>query len=168
MTNNPPHEILVLLGVLLTAMMPVWIMYGAIRKFVDSKSEGDAPPTIFGRFRRNVVSYEETVLYYSIFLFGSFSVFVIFLIDDSYFNGLVIFTLAMFFSLSLAIAINSFRNPFLFRPKTKVSPQNDVSVFYVRVPEVSPRRDFIPPPAPAPAPIPRIIFVQPANNIEAV
>ena len=145
-SNHPYQDVIVVAGVLLAALSPSWSLYYAARRFVSKRSGGNLPPVIFGRYRRNVVTYNETVLYNVIVV----SVTMFSIAHSIIYQTLhsVYFVVFMFFVITIMIAVKALKNPFLFRPKSQVIPQNEGSFFYVRAPEIVPRRDFLPSPAP--------------------
>ena len=163
-SNNPFKDLIVIGGVLFAALAPSWILYFAARRYVSVRSEGNLPPAIFGRYRRNVVSFNETVFYNAI----SVAVSIVGIAISIFFHSLYPYYLYIFtyFVITLIIAVKAFQDPFLFRPKTRVTSENECSVFYVNRPEIIPRRENLPPSAPVHVANHNhnIIFVQPANN----
>ena len=129
------------------------------------RSEGSLPPVIFGRYRRNVVSFNETIFYY-IFVVAVTTVVIAFNITFHYLYISVCIIVFKFFAITLIIAVKAFKDPFLFHPKSRITPQNEASVFYVNRPEIIPRRDYFHPAAPVTVANhnQNIIFVHPANN----
>ena len=161
-STQPFKDVFVIFGVMLSAMTPFWILYFAARRFVSLRSEGNLPPTIFGRYRRNVVTYNETIVYNTIAVAGSILVTWLSVITETMIS--VYLHAILFFVITLVMTIKAFKNPFLFRPNARVGPEKEGSVFYVRTPEVKPRRDNFPPPAPSSAPRHTFIYVLPAHK----
>ena len=166
-SNHPYQDVIVIVGVILAALTPSWSLYYAARRFVSRRSEGNLPPAIFGRYRRNVVSYNETVFYNIIVVAISMSLIALVIVFHTVI--VVYIQVSMYFVITLVIAVKAFKDPFLFRPKSKIIPHNEGSVFYVRPPDIVPRRDYVyvPPPAPVTGLHRNIIFVRPAKNREA-
>ena len=58
--------LIVFSGIILAEMLASWILYFSSRRFVRARSKGNPPPAIFGRYRRNVVTYNETIVFNTI------------------------------------------------------------------------------------------------------
>ena len=159
-STQPFKDMFVIFGVILAAMTPSWILYFAARRFVSLRSEGSLPPTIFGRYRRNVVTYNETIVYNTIAVAVSILVTWLSVITETMIS--VYLSACTFFIITLVMTVKAFKDPFLFRPKARVEPEKETTVFYVHAPEVTPRRYDFPPPAPIIKH--KIIYVKPANN----
>ena len=157
--------LIVFSGVTLAEMLASWILYFSSRRFVRARSKGNPPPAIFGRYRRNVVSFNETIFYNTITVFGRFVCLGLLLATETMINQYVLAT--MFSVVTFMMMVRAFKDPFLFRPKSKVkvNPKNEGSVFYVQAPQIVPRIDTIPPTAQVSVLNHRIILVQPTAFI---
>ena len=162
-SNQPFKDVFVTFGVMLAAMTPSWILYIAAKRFVRVRSKGNLPPAILGRYRRNVVTYNETIVFNTITVFVELISVLIMMTLDSV--VVVYLQVLMFFTITMIMTVRAFNDPFLFQPKSKVkvSPENEGPLFYVRTPEMVPRRDFILSPSPRPPvnALNRVIFVRP-------
>ena len=146
----------------------VGLMFWSSETFLKSKSKnGRTPPAIIGRFQRNFVTFKETAYYHSLLYLSI----MLTIILETMYNTIVysILPLSLSFMFICYIFVNSLLIPYLHPSNTRVVPHNQK--FYIREPQLLPRRDHLVEPNPILAPninihlvpIPRIIDVQPVN-----
>lgn len=151
-------------------IISLMLMYWSSYKYLKSRSkDGRTPPSIFGRFQRNVLTFTESMYYHTLILV----VILIFTVLNYWSNSIYfcIIPICTTFLFSCYILLASMIKPTFHRPKPNVAPQDQI--FYVRDPQIIPRRDHLVPHIPIPGqnmniqpvPIPaNIIHVQPVNN----
>ena len=128
---------MVMIGVILTAITPMWILYLSSRRYVWVRSATrDLPPAIYGRYQRNIVTYSQTIWIFTIFTVSSMiCMSLTTLTQDVSWHFVLIIQVFCF------VAYVSCNYP----RKTKVNRVADLemkpSIFYIRSPHIIPRRD---------------------------
>lgn len=121
----------------------LWMLYLRCKFFVATKSkDGTTPPAIFGRFQRNVLTFEETICYHTLMTVSGFVTPLLnFYVSDLIFAQIsFLCTFLTSFLLQLYILVRSVSRPILHKSDT--SSVSKSQLFYVRKPQIVPRRDF--------------------------
>ena len=157
--ENSWRDFGVFTGILIIPVILLWFLHFSATNFVHKRSTNNIPPAIFGRYQRNVVTFSDTLIYYTIIIVSSIIWPLIF--NQSAFTALMIYMfsiIVVIFVVSIAIPLRTRRNPMIFQSNQK-APKSE-PIFYIHPPQLVPRRDHSVFEDPAEAFNP-IIFVEP-------
>ena len=126
----------IMIGTLLPAFVSLWILYFSSKRYVSKRSKSkDQPSAMIGRYQRNIVTFKQTVLIFTIFVATSLtSMRLTTLTLNVKWHFIMIFVV-------FVIVV------FIFYKKTmskNINNDREISKtaeFYVHEPDIVPRRD---------------------------
>ena len=171
LNENPWKQETKRLFVTSLTVIALWILYWSCQKFVKARSrDGKTPPAIFGRYKRNVVTFLETLWFHTImYLSSTVIVPAINIWTDSLYACIVLIGIPFLFNCNILVKLMNHTNT----NTNQAAAEDQKKTFYVREPQIQPRRDHFIANTNVPAqkiqhsiliPSPSLIFVKPLIN----
>ena len=132
-----------LIGVCMTSVgiVTLWILYLRSRNYVVSRSkDGKTPPSIIGRYQRNILTLRESMWYHSLMYLSGLTFTVIY--NFIYASNVSISISIIFISMPILFHIYILTKLQLRQIFQQSKNIQNPRYFYVREPKILPRRDF--------------------------
>ena len=146
-------------ALILVVLATLSVLFWSVQTFVRLRSkDGKTPPAIFGRFQRNILTFNETMAFHIFMTASMLAATGLNILFHTIQGCIILFMFPTLFS--FYILVKSYMNPTLLT--TKERPQSQI--FYIREPQIQPRRDHIIEVHPNILPA-SIIYVKPYNTL---